>query len=183
MLVVGRLSPEKGQDLLLKAVASLLPDYPGITVRLAGTGPMEKSLRELTLQLGLQSRVEFLGYVSDMPSIYTDADVVVQSSLTEGLPNVILEAAYLGVPIVATNVGGTGEVIKHGHGGCLIAPGSVDSLVSGLRWYLQDPPTAIGMTKVARQRVIESFSIASRTEKMANIYRQLAWPQTSCPGS
>jgi glycosyltransferase involved in cell wall biosynthesis len=178
MLNVGRLSPEKGQDLFLRAVSQLRDEFPGIHVRFAGIGPLEGELRALALALGLQERVEFLGYVSDMPSAYADADVVVQSSLTEGLPNVILEAAFLEVPVVATNVGGTSEVIEHGRGGWLIEPGSVQALVEGMRRYLKNPGSAVGMTGAARKQVIDAFSIISRTQKMTDIYAQLAWSHT-----
>ena len=161
LLNVGRLSPEKGQDLLLFAVARLIHDYPGILLRFAGIGPMEDRLRALAADLGLTGQVEFLGYVPDMPSLYAEADLVVQSSLTEGLPNVILEAAFLEVPVVATDVGGTREVIEHCHGGWLIEPGSVDALADGVRWFLEHTHEANSMTISARRRVIESFSFAS----------------------
>jgi glycosyltransferase involved in cell wall biosynthesis len=142
---------------------------------------MEAELRALAADLGLAGRVEFLGYVSDMPSLYADADLVVQSSLTEGLPNVILEAAFLEVPVLATDVGGTREIIEDGRGGRLIEAGSVDSLIEGLRWFLEHTHEARSMTESARQRVMESFSFASRTEKMTHLYEQLAWHRGSHP--
>ena len=183
LLNVGRLSVEKGQDLLLSAVARLIEDYPGIHLRFAGIGPMEDRLRAQAADLGLASHVEFLGYVPDMPSMYAEADLVVQSALTEGLPNVILEAAFLRVPVVATDVGGTSEVIEHGRSGWLIKPGSVDALANGLQWFFANTHEANRMTTSARQRVMESFSFVSRTEKMTQLYIQLAWHQRSHPDS
>jgi glycosyltransferase involved in cell wall biosynthesis len=175
VLNVGRLSPEKGQDLLIRAVARLTTEYPGLHLRFAGIGGMEAELKALTNELGISERVEFLGYVQDMPCLYAEADLIVQSSLTEGLPNVILEAAFLGIPVLATDVGGTREVIEHGHGGWLVRPGSVDEIFEGLRQYLIDPGCYLRMTQVARRCVQEKFSFETRMEKMMCLYERIAW--------
>jgi glycosyltransferase involved in cell wall biosynthesis len=173
LLNAGRLSAEKGQDLLLRAVAALAGEYPGLELHFAGIGPLESALRELAQSLGIAQRVYFLGYVADMPSLYRDVDLVVQSSLTEGLPNVILEAAYLRVPIVATDVGGTGEVIEHGRGGYLIAPGSVAELVSGIRGFLEDPARFVRMGENARDNIRGHFAFDVRTERLTRLYETL----------
>ena len=173
LLNVGRLSPEKGQDLLLRAVACLAQEFPGLRLRFAGIGAMEPQLKALAAKLGLAERVEFLGYRHDMPELYAEADLVVQSSLTEGLPNVILEAAFLGVPVLATNVGGTREIIEHGKGGWLIESGSVDAIVAGVTRYLNDPSDCLRMTQVARRRVFDTFSFDARVKKMTALYEQI----------
>ena len=174
VLNVGRLSPEKGQDLLVRAVAHLAQEFPGLRLRIAGIGPMEAELRALAEQLGISRQVEFLLYVDDMPRAYVEADVVVQSSLTEGLPNVILEAAFVGTPVVATDVGGTREVIEHGSSGWLIRPGSVDDIVRGLRRYLTGPADFLDMCSLARARVEQMFSFDARVEKMTRLYERIA---------
>jgi glycosyltransferase involved in cell wall biosynthesis len=177
LLNVGRLSPEKGQDLLLRAVARLVPQFPNVRLYFAGTGPMERTLRALTAELGLDSRVEFLGFVEDMPALYSRADLVVQSSLTEGLPNVILEAAYLGVPILATDVGGTREVVEQGRHALLVPSGSVDALAGGLRQYLSNPIESLLMAKEASRRISARFSFVARTDHMTTIYERLTQSQ------
>ena len=174
LLNVGRLSPEKGQILLLQAVARLLPDHPKLNVWFAGTGPLQTELQAEARRLGLEGRVRFLGYVADMPALYHDVDLVVQSSLTEGLPNVMLEVAYLGVPVVATDVGGTREVIEHGRSGWLVQGGSLPALVEGLRRFLQAPAELAAMARVGRARIETEFSIDARTEKQAELYREVA---------
>jgi glycosyltransferase involved in cell wall biosynthesis len=176
LLNVGRLSPEKGQALLLRAVARLVQDYPGLRLRFAGTGPLEASLKQLAAELGITDQVEFLGYVADMPALYSATDLVVQSSVTEGLPNVLLEVAYLGVPVVATDVGGTGEVIEHRVSGWLIKPRSQAALEQGLRRYLESPASFVEMARVGRHRVATEFTFARRTEKQTDLYEELAWP-------
>ncbi|MBC8025548.1 MAG: glycosyltransferase family 4 protein, partial [Steroidobacteraceae bacterium] len=163
LLNVGRLSPEKGQDLLLQAMAPLVARYPGLTLKFAGTGPEEARLRALAQSLGLGDRVHFLGYIHDMPQLYADVDLLVQSSLTEGLPNVIVEAAYLRVPIVATRVGGTDEVVEHGKSGWLIESGDVNAIRAGLEAFLENPQRFVAMGESAQRRIVEGFSIAVRT--------------------
>jgi glycosyltransferase involved in cell wall biosynthesis len=174
LLNVGRLSPEKGQALLLRAVAALASEFPGLKLAVAGIGPQEAELRRLAAELGIAARVEFLGYVADMPALYAAADLVVQSSYTEGLPNVMLEVAYLGVPVVATDVGGTAEVIEHGISGWLVKPRSVSAIEQGLRRFLEEPARFVAMARVGRQRVEREFSIATRTEAQTRIYAELA---------
>ncbi len=173
LLNVGRLSAEKGQDLLLQAVAGLSGDYPHVELLFAGVGPLEAELRQLAQRLGVAERVRFLGYVADMPALYGSVDLVVQSSLTEGLPNVILEAAYLGVPVIATDVGGTREVIEHGLSGWLMRSDDCDELQSALRRYLADPDAFIEMARRGRARIESSFAFGARTEKQVGIYREL----------
>lgn len=174
LLNVGRLSPEKGQQLLLQAVAQLRAQFPGLTLTFAGIGPLEAELRQLAATLGIAEHVKFLGYVADMPKLYARYDLVVQSSFTEGLPNVMLEAAYLGVPIVATAVGGTAEVVEHGVCGWLIEPRSLGELTTGIRRYLDDPGKFVAMAATGRRRIEANFSFAARTEAQMRLYEEVA---------
>lgn len=174
LLNVGRLSPEKGQALLLEVVAALSRDFPRLQLSFAGTGPLEVPLMRLAADLGIAGRVEFLGYVADMPSLYARASLVVQSSFTEGLPNVMLEAAYLGVPVVATDVGGTREVIEHGVSGWLVKPRSRPALAAGLRRYLESPAEFVAMAQAGRTRVEQQFTFARRTDAQMRVYEELA---------
>jgi glycosyltransferase involved in cell wall biosynthesis len=173
LVSVGRLSPEKGQDLLLAAIAELAPRYPELRLKIAGIGPLEGALRARAEQLGIANRVEFLGYVKDMPRLYSEVDLVVQSSFTEGLPNVIVEAAYLRVPIVATEVGGTAEVIEHERSGWLIAPRSLAQLRDGIERFHVEPARFAAMGDAAHVRIREQFSFDARTDKLMQFYERL----------
>lgn len=173
LLNVGRLSPEKGQAHLLRALAPLMAVRKGLRLQMAGSGSIEPDLRRLAKELSIGSQVDFLGYVQDMSELYANADLVVQSSLTEGLPNVILEAAYLRVPIVATDVGGTSEVIGHERSGCLIPPGSIDELRRGIQRFLDNPEHFADMTETAHADICNRFSFASRTRTLTDIYEGL----------
>ena len=170
VLNVGRLSPEKGQLLLVEAFARLLQRQPNLYLQFAGVGPLESRLKEKVDALGIANRVGFLGYVRDMLPVYGQADLVVQSSVTEGLPNVILEAAYLRIPIVATDVGGTAEVIEHERSGWLIAPRSVVALEQGIERFLKDPKQLAAMAERAHERISTMFSFQARTENLMRIY-------------
>jgi glycosyltransferase involved in cell wall biosynthesis len=170
---IGRLSPEKGQALLLRAVADLKRDFPQLQLTFAGTGPLEAELRTLAAQLGIAESVEFTGYVADIRKVYDATDLVVQSSFTEGLPNVIVEAAYVGLPIVATDVGGTGEIIEHAVSGWLVQPGSLAELTDGIRRFLTEPGRFAMMCKRARQTIEREFTYEARTARQTDLYREV----------
>ena len=174
LLAVGRLSPEKGLDLLLAALADVARDYPAIELSIAGRGALADAIEAQAIKLGLINKVNMLGYVTDMTDIYNQTDLVVQSSLTEGLPNVMLEVAYLGVPVVATDVGGTREVIEHGVNGWLVRPGSAAEISAGIRRYLAQPAQFIEMARRGRQRVIDEFSFEARTARQTAVYEEIA---------
>lgn len=173
LLSVGRLSPEKAQDALIRALAALAPREPRLRLRIAGHGPLEAPLRALAAELGVADRVQFLGFVQDMRPEYDAADLVVQSSITEGMPNVILEAAVLGVPILATAVGGTAEVVEHERDAWVIPPGSQEKLVDGLTRFLDDPAAFAARARAARPAVAKKFSFHARTDRLTSIYEKL----------
>jgi glycosyltransferase involved in cell wall biosynthesis len=169
---VGRLSPEKGQAMLIEAVAQIARRQPLLQLWIAGVGPLEAELRQLANVRGIGDRVRFLGFVDDMPKVYKDVHLVVQSSFTEGLPNVILEAAYLRVPVVATDVGGTAEVLGP-RGGHLIPPHSLDHIVEGIEAFIAAPTRFAQMAEQAHSRVLEEFAFDLRTERLMRFYEKL----------
>ena len=102
LFAAGRLSREKGMDLLVEAVALLLPQFPGLQLAVAGHGSQESALREQAARLGVDHAVHFLGYLDSLEPHMTNADLFVLPSRHEGMPNALLEAAASGLPIVAT---------------------------------------------------------------------------------
>jgi glycosyltransferase involved in cell wall biosynthesis len=173
VLSVGRLSVEKGHEFLLRALAELSLDSPRYDLTIAGVGPMEGSLRSLARDLGIAERVHFAGYVADMPALYASCDVVVQSSLTEGMPNVLLEASLLRKPVIATDVGGSSELIVHGATGTLMPAGSVVAIVDAMRRFAAERETFEAMAERARDRVLSEFSFEIRTRRLTAIYLEL----------
>jgi len=131
LLCVGNLLEAKGHHIAIEALASL----PDTALFIVGEGPEEQSLRALAKKLGVASRVHFLGYVphSQMAAIYSTADFTILASANEGMPNVMLESLACGTRVVATNVGGIGEVITAPVAGALMASRSAAAAIESIR--------------------------------------------------
>lgn len=170
---IGRLSPEKGQAEFILAASAVLREYSNIRFILIGVGPDRARLEQLAKDSGITDKIIFCGYRADMPRIYSSLDLVVQSSFTEGMPNVILEAASMEVPIIATNVGGTAEIIEHGSSGVLVRPGIPGEIETAIQEFLRDRVKYLGMARRARLSVRQRFSYESRTNKLMHIYDSL----------
>ncbi|MBK6674408.1 MAG: glycosyltransferase family 4 protein [Proteobacteria bacterium] len=166
-------SPGKRPDDAAPGSAEAATRVPNLHLVFAGVGPLESALRAFVDAAGMADHVEFRGYVKDMPTLYADCDLLVQSSFTEGLPNVILEAAYLRLPIVATAVGGTAEVVRQGETACLIKP-SLEDLVAGIESFLRDPGAFAAMAEAGHRDIVRDFSFQVRTQKIMNLYQELA---------
>ena len=142
VLAAGRLSPEKGFSVLVEAANWVRERVPNVRFVVFGEGP-ERSRLELQIgQLGLTDVLRLVGFSNDLDAMIPWAQCVVLPSFTEGLPNVALEAGAAGVPIVATAVGGTPEVVVDGETGFLIAPGDAKSLASRIVELLANPDKA-----------------------------------------
>jgi len=126
LLFAGRLSEEKGLDVLLRALAS--PRAPNeLTLDIAGDGPCAGQWKSLSASLGLDARVRWLGVRTDIPDLLAKAEVLVLPSLREGLPLAVLEAGSCEVPVLASRVGGVPEAVWEGETAVLVAPGDVDA--------------------------------------------------------
>lgn len=167
---IGRLSPEKRQDLFLRAAARISRDFPETVFMLIGIGPEETSLKTLTAELGIADKVIFAGYRGDMQRIYNGLDLVVQSSSTEGMPNVVLEALLMRVPVVATDVGGTAEILTHETSGLLIPPNDLDALVAGIRRVLSGPEALARWIEEGERQVRANFSHTQRVNRIMASY-------------
>jgi glycosyltransferase involved in cell wall biosynthesis len=133
-LSVGRLSHQKGQDLLLEALALARPDLPPVELTLVGSGPEEVRLRRLADELGVGDLVTFAGYVSDPSAHFRSADCFVLASRWEGFGVVLVEALQFGLPLLAVDCDfGPADVITDPRIGELVPAGDVEALASGLR--------------------------------------------------
>lgn len=158
IVAVGRMSHEKGHDLLIKACAKILPQYPGWCLDLVGDGPLRGQLEQMAQINGISSQVHFHGQLKNPFGVVKGADLFVLPSRVEGFPNVLLEAMALGVPAVSFDcASGPSELITSQVSGLLVPPGDVEGLASAMRALLDDPERRATISAEA-YRVRERYS-------------------------
>lgn len=176
VLSLGRLSPEKGLDLLLRAFARLCPELPQALLVIAGEGGLHQSLAALAAELGISARVHFAGYVAAADSLLAAVQLLAQPSWTEGMPMTVLEAMRRGTPVVATAVGAMPELLgpQQGEGaaGVLIAVGDEQALAAAIRRLLQSPAEALALGQQAQQRFVRHYSSAAMAQRYLAFYHQ-----------
>lgn len=170
---VGRLSAEKGFDILIQATKKLLDDHLDVDLVIAGDGDQRESLTRLIVSLGLQDRVTLLGYRADTIALFQAFDVMALSSYREGLPNVILEAMALETPVVSTAIAGIPKVITDRHDGLLLKPGDPEGLARSLTEVLTDSRLGDRLAANARGTIEKRFSFHCRMQKIAQVYHEV----------
>ena len=171
LAVIGRLVPIKGHDVLLRAVAAVRSDLPGITLEIAGDGPLEQELRSTAARLGLDGVASFLGRVAPAAPVFERAEVVVVPSFGEGFGMVALEAMERGRPVIASAVGGLPEIVEDGRTGLLVPVGDAEALARAIRELAGDPARAAATAAAGRLRAIEGFAQERCTDRIEAIYR------------
>ena len=169
--IVGRLAHQKGHTFLLQAIAQLANKRPAHLL-IIGSGVLEEDLRNQAATLGITERVHFLGSRRDVADILQHLDLLVSSSLWEGLPGVILEAMAAKVPVIATDVSGSREVVLHGETGLLVPAGQVDALADAITQALDQPDRMEQMAERA-SRYVEQFTVQRMVKSYAEIYQML----------
>lgn len=166
---IGRLDPVKDLATLVRSFAEL---RQAIRARLVfiGDGPERAALVDRVAQAGLSDDVLFMGYRPDVPALLPGLDAYVNSSVFEGISLTILEAMAARVPLVATRVGGTPEIVSDGQTGWLVPARSPSEMTAALRRILEDPATARSVAAGGRQRVEREFSIEQMVGQYAAIY-------------
>ncbi len=167
---VGRLGPAKAPDVFLLALARVAAECPAVRALVVGDGPLRPSLEQQARQLGLERQVIFAGLRKDATELLSGLDAVAVSSLREGLSMAMLEAMAAGVPVVATAVGGTPELVRDGETGLLAPPGDPEALSRALSGLLADPGRADRIRCAARRQVEERFSLARMVEGYEALY-------------
>lgn len=170
---VGRLSPEKGHRVLVEALAAVIRREPRAHAAIYGEGPERAALLEQIEAAGLGPRVRLAGFVPSVPEVLVDFDLLVNPSFTEGLPNAILEAFHVGVPVVATAVGGVPEIVIDGETGWLVPAGDAERMASCILTALADAPGREHRAARAKELLRERFSAEIQLEKWLAVYREL----------
>jgi GalNAc-alpha-(1->4)-GalNAc-alpha-(1->3)-diNAcBac-PP-undecaprenol alpha-1,4-N-acetyl-D-galactosaminyltransferase len=160
VFAVGRLTRQKGFDLLMEAFAHCHRQYSDWTLVILGEGEERRRLEELAVQLGIESAVRLPGYVPDVPRVLRQADIFVLSSRYEGFPNALLEAMACGIPVISTDCpSGPRDIVRHGLDGLLIPPDDVPALSAAMRQLIAAPEERRRLGSRAAE-VTERFSVA-----------------------
>lgn len=170
---VGRLEPQKRFDLLLEAFARVHRTHPHARLVIAGDGSLNQALHDQRRALGLDPVVVLTGHVTDVRPLHHALDVFVQSSDYEGTPNAVLEAMAMESPVVATEAGGTAELVFNGEHGRIIPIGSVNELVAAMLEAVADPAATRRMADAARRRVEGELSFETRVRRVESIYQEM----------
>lgn len=175
ILVAARLHPEKGYEHLFDALPLLRSrlDRP-LTLLVAGTGPFEAAYRERVRALGCGHVVRFLGFREDVPALMAAADLFVLPSVAEAFGLVLAEALYLGVPVVATRVGGIPEIVDDGIDGVLVPPGDSRVLAEAIAGLLCDPERRRRLAGAGRDKVVARFGFEQMVRSYEAFYERLA---------
>ena len=169
IVTASRLSEQKALHVMLAAVART-----DATLAILGQGPLESSLKELAGSLGIEERVHFLGFRDDVSSFIAASDVFCLSSVWEGVPLGAMEAVQLGTSVVATDVGGTSELIEDGVSGRLVPPNDPAALAAALTEVLSSPDTRARYVEAARRSLSENFDTNRMLDRLRELYRSAA---------
>lgn len=172
IICVGRWSPEKGQAGLLRAVAELRSRYPKIRLRLVGYGPEKAAMEALASDLGISGSVDFLGRLTEEATLAEIArsDILALPSFMEGLPIVLMEAMAIGVPVVASRVAGTPELVEDGESGLLFTPSNWDELRDRIERLLTDRDLYDRIAERAKAKVTAEFDARKSAAEMLRLF-------------
>jgi len=176
VLCVGNLIPIKGHEVLVRAVASLAPDFPALALEIIGDGPEHSRLRALAQQLHVGERVHFLGRQSrqQVAAAMRRCTVLALPSRYEGLGCVYLEAMSVGKPVIGCRGQGIAEIIQHGSNGFLVGPDNEKELTLALAMLLRDELRRRNLGAAARDTILERLTLAQQAEKLTRIYWESA---------
>lgn len=167
--VVSRLDPAKGVDILIRA----LPALENVTLTIIGDGAERAALETLAEELGVAGRICWAGYRPDVYSLLPAFDVFVQPSRFEGLPTTVMEAMAAGLPVVATAVGGTPEVVEDGKTGLLVPPADPIALAQAITRLLEDTDLRSALGRAGYERVVKLFSVEQMVRQTEALYEEL----------
>jgi len=170
--LVAVLRKAKGHRFLLQAVRQLAPEFPQIKLLIAGTGPQEHNIKNLIKELGLGEQVLMLGHQDDIPSLLRALDVFVLPAQEEALGTALIEATAMGVPVIATRIGGIPEVL--GEAGLLFESEDVDGLVNHLRTLIRTPELAARLRAQGAARARELYDENLMVRRTEALYREAA---------
>lgn len=179
--IVARLDPIKNIPCLLEAMARVRQTQPSAQLLVVGDGPLRAELKQQTAALDLQSAVHFLGTRHDVPNLLAASDLLVLPSFSEGLSMTLIEGSAAGLPLVASDVGGNGELAVDGVNGLLVPVDDHAALATALGRIIADPDWAATLGQAGRQRFERYFQAATMIARYQSLYLQQAAPPSDAP--
>jgi len=173
ILFVGRLSEQKGVDILLRAMHEVIGRCFNSFLTVVGDGPLRRELEEQVNDLKITEYVTFVGNTNDVIRHYHDSHILVIPSNWEGLPLVLLEGMACGLAIVASNLGGIREVIQDGINGLLFPMGNGKELASKIIYLIKNPEAATEMGRISREKAVSHFSLIKNIQSYLELYESL----------
>jgi glycosyltransferase involved in cell wall biosynthesis len=170
---VGYLLPEKGQELLIRALPIVRKEYQDCRLVLAGDGPCRAGLERLALQLGVERAVQLAGVVDDISQVYQALDVFLFPSLAEPLGSSLLSAMAYGLPVVAIAGGAVPEVIEDGRNGLLVHTPEPRGIAAAVLRLLHDPSLSARLGIAARKTIEERFSADRMAQETIDLYQRV----------
>ena len=171
--MVARLQEVKGHRFFMEAASRVLHSRPETHFVLVGDGPLRTEIESQSAALGITDHVHLLGDRADVSRLVGAFDLLVLASLHEGLPNAVMEAMAAGVPVVATSVGGTKELIADGKTGYLAPPSDSAALADRIQFALGDEVHREEIVSAARRRITSAFGIERMVESVETLYQEL----------
>lgn len=171
--IVGRLEPVKGHRYFVAAAAQVAREHPNAHFLIVGDGLLREEIRQQAASLGIADRLHLLGYRKDASRVVTAFDLSVLASLHEGLPNAVLEAMAAGVPVVATAVGGTKELVVDRETGYLAPPADADTLARLISWALAHDEERARLAGAARQSALSNYGMSRMVSEVEGLYDQI----------
>ncbi len=169
--IVGRLVPIKNHHFALQVLQEVLKKYhQPLKLVIIGKGELEQLLKEEVATYGLNHSVIFTDWQHDLPKVYPDLDIVILTSLNEGTPVALIEAMACGVPVVSTNVGGVGDIVKPGERGFLVEKGDAVAFADAIIKLLTDNPLKEKLCKNARDYIFQTYSVERLAQDIRSLY-------------
>lgn len=179
LISVGRLTEQKGFGYLLAALRRVIGSHP-VHLWIIGAGPLEQTLRDQAAALAIDPYVHFLGWRSDVLALLPHADLFVSASLWEGLPTVLLEAMACHVPVIATRVSGSKEIVSDHATGLLVPPQDDAALAAAILWALEHP-TQMKQYAQAASLSLHRYTFENTVAQFSALYHRLLNVQTALP--
>lgn len=170
---IGVLSPDKGQEWLIRAMPVIRGEFPKAKLILAGDGPCRGRLESLAQEIKLNGAVIFAGFVKEVETVYAALDVFLLPSMFEALSNALMSAMAYGVPSIAFNCGGPAEIIEDEKSGLLVPEKDPQAIASAVKRILSEPELAARFRQAGRARIDATFSADKMVEAMLRVYESI----------